>query len=387
MSDPATLNHAARVLASVSSDLPADAALRRHLASARNLGPRERRSISRGVFAYCRWIRWLDPKASRQKQVEEALAMGERFERDFRLVKPEALAALAVPPWLGEEMELPVEFLRQLQREPVLWLRARPGTAVRLAADLGDCATTPLAPDALRYSGTRDLFLTPQFQAGAFEIQDLASQLVGAIAAPNPGQSWWDACAGEGGKTLHLADLLQNRGVVWATDRSVRRLEVLKRRTARARLFNYRTAVWGLEKERNRPARLPFKTKFDGVLVDAPCSGVGTWRRNPHARWTASREDVRELSAIQASLLRTAAGAVGPGGCLLYAVCTLTRSETTEVASSFGESHPDFEPEDRILPGTPLARAAERQGASVLLWPQSIDANGMFVAAWRRKRP
>jgi 16S rRNA (cytosine967-C5)-methyltransferase len=387
MSDPATLNHAARVLATVSSDLPADAALRRYLASSRHLGPRERRSISRGVFAYFRWIRWLDPKASRQKQVEGALAIGERFERDPRSVKPEALAALAVPPWLGEEMELPVEFLRQLQREPVLWLRGRPGTAARLAADLGDCATTPLAPDALRYSGTRDLFLTPQFQAGAFEIQDLSSQLVGQIAAPNPGQAWWDACAGEGGKTLHLADLLQNRGVVWATDRSVRRLEVLKRRTARARLFNYRTSVWDFEKERNRLARLPFKTKFDGVLVDAPCSGVGTWRRNPHARWTTSREDVKEMSAIQASLLRAAAEAVAPGGSLLYAVCTLTRSETTDVASSFSDSHPEFEPEDRVLPGTPLAQAAQRQGASVLLWPHSIDANGMFIAAWRRKKP
>ncbi|MGD1030640.1 MAG: RsmB/NOP family class I SAM-dependent RNA methyltransferase [Opitutaceae bacterium] len=386
MSDPATLNHAARVLATVRPELPADAALRRYLAGARHLGPRERRSISGGVFAYFRWIRWLDPKASRQKQVEEALAMGEKFERDPRSVKPEALAALAAPPWLREEMELPVEFLRQLQREPVLWLRARPGTAARLAAELGDCATTPLAPDALRYNGTRDLFLTPQFQAGAFEIQDLASQLVGHIAAPDPGQAWWDACAGEGGKTLHLADLLQNRGVVWATDRSARRLEVLKRRTARARLFNYRTAPWDFEGERNRPARLPFKTRFDGVLVDAPCSGVGTWRRNPHARWTTSREDARELSAIQASLLRTAAGAVGPGGILVYAVCTLTRSETTEAASAFSESHPEFEPEVRVLPGTPLARAAEIKGASVLIWPQSIDANGMFVAAWRRKK-
>jgi 16S rRNA (cytosine967-C5)-methyltransferase len=395
MSDSSTLNHASRVLATVGYDLPADAALRRYLGNARSLGPRERRSISAAVFAYYRWLLWLDAKASSQKQVEQALSMGERFDGDPRSVKPEALAALAVPPWLKDEMTLSAEFLRNLQSKPVLWIRARPGTAARLAAELGDCAATPLAPDALRYNGTKDLFVTPQFHAGAFEIQDLSSQMVSHIAGPTPGQSWWDACAGEGGKTLHLADLLQNRGVVWATDRSVRRLEVLKRRAARARIFNYRTAYWGLEEERSHPAssgagrtaRLPFKTTFDGVLVDAPCSGVGTWRRNPHARWTTSQEDVKELSAIQASLLRGAAQAVKPGGCLLYAVCTLTHSETTEIASSFSASHPEFEPEARPLPGAPNAQAAGTQTASFFLWPQNLDANGMFVAVWRRKKP
>ena len=391
MSDPSILSHAARVLATFSSELPADAALRRYLANSRRLGPRERRSISAAVFAYFRWIRWLDPKAPTQQQVEEALLMSERFARDPRSVKAESLKALAVPSWLGEEMELPVEFARQLQCEPVLWLRARPGTAARLAAELGDCAATALAPDALRYGGNKDLFLTPQFHSGAFEIQDLASQLVGVLAAPAPGQTWWDACAGEGGKTLHLADLLQNRGVVWATDRSFRKLEVLKRRAARAKLFNCRTTLWNSEGEQARPgqgqpARLPFKTKFDGVLVDAPCSGVGTWRRNPHARWTTSQQDVRELSAIQASLLRRAAEAVKPGGMLLYAVCTLTRGETTAVSSSFGADHPEFEPEARLVPGTPLAEAAGSQGAAIFLWPQVLDANGMFVAAWRRKK-
>ncbi len=389
MTDPSILSHAARVLATFSSDLPADAALRKYLANSRRLGPRERRSISGAVFAYFRWIRWLDPKAPAQKQVEEALSMSERFAHDPRAVKSEALIALAVPPWLAEEMDVSVEFVRQLQREPVLWLRARPGTAARLAAELGDCATTPLSPDALRYNGHKDLFLTTQFHAGAFEIQDLASQLVTALAAPVPGQAWWDACAGEGGKTLHLADLLQNRGVVWATDRSLRKLDVLKHRAARAKLFNCRSTLWNSEPDQARPGqlpRLPFKTKFDGVLVDAPCSGVGTWRRNPHARWTTSQKDVRELPAIQASLLRRAANAVKPGGILLYSVCTLTRSETTAVSSAFTADHPEFEPEARLVPGTPLAEAAGSPGASVFLRPQALDANGMFVASWRRKK-
>jgi 16S rRNA (cytosine967-C5)-methyltransferase len=132
--------------------------------------------------------------------------------------------------------------------------------------------------------------------------------------------------------------------------------------------------------------RPPFKTKFDGVLVDAPCSGVGTWRRNPHARWTTRPEDVKELAAVQASLLRGAAESVAPGGSLLYSVCTLTRSETTEVASAFTAEHPEFEPEARIQPVTPLAQAAGNEGAAVFLRPDALDANGMFVAVWRRKK-
>ena len=287
MPEQATLNHAARILAATAEPLPADLALRQYFAAHPYLGGRERRAISRAVFTYFRWLQWLDPRASPQKRVEHALALHEQFTANPRSVKPEALAARAVPVWLHEEMELPPEFLRELQREPALWLRARPGTAATLATQLGDCATSERAPDALLYRGAQDLFRTAQFHTGAFEIQDLASQLVGLAAAPSSGQTWWDACAGEGGKTLHLADLMGNKGLLWATDRSARRLESLKRRAARAKLFNYRATEW------DGSARLPTKTKFDGILVDAPCSGVGTWQRNPHARWTTSLDDVR----------------------------------------------------------------------------------------------
>lgn len=372
MSDSATLNHAAWVLASVAPDLPADVALRKYFADTKRLRPEERRAVSRAVFNAFRWFTWLNPQASRQKQVAEAWELQGRFERDPKSVKAEALAARAVPPWLAGEMPLSPEFLRHLQTEPSLWLRARPGTAARLSAELHDCHGTPRAPDALRYKGYKDLFRTPQFHSGAFEIQDLASQLVGHAARPQPGETWWDACAGEGGKMLHLADLMENRGLIWATDRSPRRLEVLKRRTARAKIFNYRVAPW------DGSARLPAKTPFDGVLLDAPCSGVGTWHRNPHARWTVTPDDVRELAAIQASLLSHAAPAIKPGGRLVYAVCTLTRSETTAVADSFTAAHPEFEP-------LPVQVPEVAPQPSLFLWPQDIDANGMFVAVWRRK--
>ena len=392
--DSATLNHAARVLATVASDLPADAALRRYLYAARRLGGREKGAISRAVFAYFRWLQWLDPRASFQKQVEQAALLQQRFTGDEKAIKVETLAARAVPSWLRDEMELPAGYLRQLQREPALWLRARPGLAPQLARDLGQCEPTPRAPDAVRYTGTHDLFLTPEFHAGAFEIQDLASQLVGLACAPRPGETWWDACAGEGGKLLHLADLMANKGVIWATDRSERRLTILKRRTARAQVFNYRTALW------DGSERLPTKTKFDGILVDAPCSGVGTWQRNPHARWTTTPADVGALALTQRGLLEHVAGSLKPGGRLIYSVCTLTRRETTAVAEAFAAGHPELEPQPLFtatagpVPSAPSAPAAEPVAAtpapeppsSVFLWPHELNAKGMFIAAWRRRR-
>ena len=331
--------------------------------------------ISHTVFLYYRWLSWLEPKASPQKRLEQAVAMHERFLADPKSVKAETLAVRAVPTWLATEMDLPHDYLRQLQRDPALWLRARPGQSAALAKSLFAGEITDRAPDALRFTGLQDLFKTEQFKTGEFEIQDLASQLVGVAAAPKPGETWWDTCAGEGGKTLHLCDQMQNKGVVWATDRNERRIDTLKRRAGRAKLFNYRTDFW------DGGSRLPSKTKFDGILVDAPCSGVGTWQRNPHARWTTTPEDVRELAATQLALLNNVVVALKPGGRLIYSVCTLTRSETTAVADAFATAHPELEPD-----ALPISPAGAADPSRIFLWPHEINANGMFVAAWKKKK-
>jgi 16S rRNA (cytosine967-C5)-methyltransferase len=376
MLDQATLNHAAQILAAVSANERADTALRFYFESHRYLQPPAKRVISHTVFVYFRWLTWLDPKASPQKRLEQAAGLHARFTADPKSIKAETLAVRAVPAWLWTELELSAEakagYLRQLQRDPALWLRAHPGQRDALAKSLFACEPSDRTPDALRFTGMQDLFKTEQFRAGEFEIQDLASQLVGVAAAPKPGENWWDACAGEGGKTLHLADLMQNKGVVWATDRNARRIDTLKRRAARAKLFNYRTDFW------DGGSKLPTKQKFDGILLDAPCSGVGTWQRNPHARWTTTPDDVRELAATQLAMLNHVAGALKPGGRLVYAVCTLTRSETTAVADAFAAAHLDLEP-------SPLA-ALNSQLSTLHLWPQDLNANGMFIAAWTRKK-
>ena len=408
MSDSSTINNAARVLKLVAAGTPADQALRESLTQDRHFtAPAERRGVSRAVFTYYRWWRWLDEKASPQKQLAAALELQERFNRNPAGFKAEALAARVVPDWLKNEIPWPevgavapnrpvsspssepravggnrpypteAAWLQQLQQEPVLWIRAKSGTGIELAKKLSHFTPAPQSPDALRYAGLTDLYRTKEFQAGEFEIQDLASQLVGLACAPQPGETWWDACAGEGGKTMHLSDLMKNKGLIWVSDRSLRRLAKLKERAARAQVFNFRAAPW------EGDARLPTKTKFDGILVDAPCSGVGTWQRNPHARWTTQPADVQELAAVQTKLLNHVAGSLKPGGRLVYAVCTLTRAETTGVADAFTAAHPELEPY-AVLSGSPLERGgAERRG--VFLWPHELNANGMFIAVWKKR--
>ncbi|HEY0943941.1 MAG TPA: RsmB/NOP family class I SAM-dependent RNA methyltransferase [Opitutaceae bacterium] len=374
MSSEPVFNRAARILRSVSPDTPADEALRRELGAQRTLAPSEKRAVTRAVFAYYRWLRWLDSSASLQAQLAAAADLQRRFDADPASVKTEALAARAVPDWLRDELALTPDYLRSLQRDPALWIRVQTEFAGSVPRALGDCtaAPAPAAGTGFRYTGTKDLFRSEEFQKGLFEIQDLASQLVGHACAPQPGETWWDACAGEGGKTLHLADLMQNKGLIWATDRSARRLATLRRRAGRAQVFNYRSLPW------NGGPFLPTKTKFDGILVDAPCSGVGTWQRNPHARWTTTADDVRELAALQLQLLNHVAGSLKPGGRLVYAVCTLTRSETTAVVDPFATAHPELEP-------LPLASLGAMQNTFVVQ-PHEWNANGMFIAAWTRKK-
>jgi 16S rRNA (cytosine967-C5)-methyltransferase len=370
MSDSAVINRAARVLARVSPQLPADDALREEMAAHRQLSPAEKRAFARAVFIYYRWLNWLDDGSSLQARLATALDLQARFDRDPTAIKTEALAARAVPEWAREEMAFEPDDLRALQRDPVLWIRGQREHAAAVARALGHCQPAPPPADGtgFRYQGIKDLFKTDEFHQGLFEIQDLASQLVGHACAPQPGETWWDACAGEGGKTLHLSDLMGNKGLIWASDRSPRRIAQLRKRASRARAYNYRVVNW------NGGPFLPTKTKFDGILVDAPCSGAGTWRRNPHARWTTTIEDVRELAALQLQLLEHVAPALKPGGRLIYAVCTLTRSETTAVTEALAAAHPELEP-------LPLLG----RGAQVNLSWRDHDANGMFLAGWRKR--
>lgn len=373
---PTTLELAARVVAASDRDHPADGVLREVLRTQRGVSPDKARRVSEAVFAYFRWLGWVDRQAPLEAQLRTALECRRAYAEEPESFADADLLIRAVPAWVKEHCEVTPAWVRSLQQEPVLWLRARPGQGRALAAELGECRAAGRGPlaEALEYRGASDLFRTPAFQAGGFEIQDLHSQAVSWLCDPQPGETWWDACAGEGGKMLHLSDLMQNRGLIWASDVAEWRLRRLKLRARRAGVFNYRLAHWeGTE-------RLPTRTRFDGVLVDAPCSNLGTWGRNPHARWTTRPEDVQELAALQARLLAHAALALKPEGRLVYAVCTLTAAETVSRAAAFTETHPTFLRE-------PLRDPLEAGAASLpdrFLRSESRRANGMYVAAWRR---
>jgi 16S rRNA (cytosine967-C5)-methyltransferase len=201
------------------------------------------------------------------------------------------------------------------------------------------------------------------------EIQDLASQAVGLACDPDPGERWWDACAGAGGKALHLAALMGGKGLVVATDVNAAKLKEAARRARRSPFRNLTTKPWDGRHVAGKPK------SFDGVLVDAPCTAVGTWRRNPDARWTTPREAIARLAALQAQILHAAAAGVRPGGTLLYSVCTLTPAETLGVVRPFLDAHPDFGLDPFPHPLTGAATDGTLQ-----IWPQDADTDAMFLA-------
>lgn len=363
-----------RVLSKAGRDRPADTVLREELKSAHGLHTALRSWASQAVFTHERWRGLLEATTPDARSVEQALDWARRFEADPQAIPHDQLARAAVPSWISSHIELNSDWLRSLQQPPVLWLRSPRRWTEEVGQVLWDVQPGPL-PGSWSYSGGENLLRSELFHAGKFEIQDLASQGVGWICRPSPGETWWDACAGEGGKLMHLSELMANRGLLWASDRALWRLQRLRRRAARAGVHNYRVVEW----KGDGPA--PMRTDFDGVLVDAPCSGVGTWQRNPHARWTLEPRDIEELAALQLNLLRLASRRVKPGGRLIYAVCTLTHAETEGVADAFSRDNGEFEPWPEPCPfkfsPNPMSRHC--------FPPQRTRGNGMFVAIWKKE--
>jgi 16S rRNA (cytosine967-C5)-methyltransferase len=371
------LSTAAEVIRSASREKPADAVLRETLKRKRELSEMDRAEVSALVFDYYRWQEWVRHQRNVESRLQQTHALAEQYQNNPASISVDDLRSKSVPQWTSSEISITEEWLRSVQHRPRLWLRAKRGQGRALCQKLRHCqpfGAGELA-DTLEYKGFQDLFRSAEFHSGAFELQDISSQAVGLICAPNPGETWWDSCAGEGGKLLHLSALMENKGLIWASDRAAWRLQKLKRRSARAKVFSYRVAPW------NGGPRLPTKTRFDGVLLDAPCSGVGTWQRNPQARWTTTASDIEELSQLQKSLLANTVSALKPGGRLIYSVCTLTRSETDRVADAVEKQFPEMEPLSVVNPLSHVKLPSSR----VWIWPQDFGGNGMFIAAWRKR--
>ena len=244
---------------------------------------------------------------------------------------------------------------------------------------------TPFSPWGLRSAGKPTLNRTETFTRGEVEVQDEGSQLLALLTEARRGEMVVDFCAGAGGKTLALGAMMRNTGRLYAFDVSAHRLAALKPRLARSGLSNVYPA--GIAHERDeRIKRLA--GKIDRVLVDSPCSGLGTLRRNPDLKWRQSPQAVAELVVKQTAILASASRLLKSGGRLVYATCSLLKAENEEIAAAFGAAHPDFEPIDaaEILTRQNVPDAASlTTGGYLRLWPHQHATDGFFAAIWQRR--
>lgn len=287
-------------------------------------------------------------------------ALGDRFDAEMAALLESAPLDLRVNPIRGD-------------RE----------TAIRALKDAGVTARpTRWSPFGLRVEGRPPLAATAPFRDGLVEIQDEGSQLVALVADARPGHQVVDFCAGAGGKTLAMAAAMANKGRVIACDVLGRRLERAAERLRRAGLHNVETRALSTERD---PWVKRHKGRFDRVLVDAPCTGTGTWRRNPDARWRLLGPGLDELLPLQAKILESAARLVRPGGRLIYATCSLLAAENDEQVARFLAAHPDFAPVPLagIWPAV-AGGAAPCPGPYLALSPARHDTDGFFAAVLER---
>jgi 16S rRNA (cytosine967-C5)-methyltransferase len=249
-----------------------------------------------------------------------------------------------------------------------------------------EAVATPYSPLGLRIDGKPALHKLDVFMRGDVEVQDEGSQLLALMVGAKRGEMVMDFCAGAGGKTLALGAEMRNTGRLYAFDTSGHRLASLKPRLARSGLSNVFPAQISHERD-ERIKRLA--GKLDRVLVDAPCSGLGTLRRNPDLKWRQTPQSVAELGVKQAAILASAARLVKPGGRLVYATCSLLDVENEGIAEAFSAAHEsDFE----VMPALDALTRAHVNAAESLvrgdflrLWPHRHATDGFFAAVWERK--
>jgi 16S rRNA (cytosine967-C5)-methyltransferase len=398
---------------------PADAVVSRYFRENRSLGPRERATLAETAYAVVRRKLLYEHLArSGSGPRERRLAiLGFAGPRDFLqgALNPQEKdwlqACDAVPP--GELQDrhrhnLPEWLVAPLQEqlgedfwplvdslnEPApLDLRVNALTDKRedvrqelklagIAADL-----TPYSPWGLRVDGKPALTKLDAFTRGAIEVQDEGSQLLALVTDARRGQMVVDFCAGAGGKTLALGAAMRNTGRLYAFDVSAHRLDNLKPRLARSKLSNVHPAAIAHERD-ERIKRLA--GKIDRVIVDAPCSGLGTVRRNPDLKWRQKPQDIVELTAKQAAILESAARLLKPGGRIVYATCSVLKAENEDIAEAFSAAHPQFRqvPMVELLEQAKIPDAAKLcsgpAGQYLRLWPHRHSTDGFFASAWEK---
>ena len=399
-------------------DQPADAVVSAFFRQHRALGHRERHTLAETTYQVLRQRLVLQHLAqSGSGALERRLAMlawqgSDTFLRGA--LGPQEQAWLAqvqaidrsslpdklrhnLPDWLAAALQAQVgaEFwplVQALEAPAPLVLRVnalqarRDEVQAELAAAGLAAEPTPFSPWGLRVQGKPTLNKMDLFLRGAVEVQDEGSQLLALLTDAHRGEMVVDFCAGAGGKTLALGACMRNTGRLYAFDVSGHRLDALKPRLARSGLSNVHPAQIAHERD-DRIKRLA--GKIDRVLVDAPCSGLGTLRRNPDLKWRQSPKSVDELQAKQGAILASAARLLKPGGRLVYATCSLLQAENEAVVAAFdAERSGDFAalPVADVLQALKVPRAAELVSGNFLrLWPHRHQTDGFFAAVWQRR--
>jgi 16S rRNA (cytosine967-C5)-methyltransferase len=411
---PAILGNAEEVLREILRFMsPADVTLSRYFKDHPRLGGRERGAIAECVYAVLRnksfFTDFAGAGATMRRLTllgmaqaigvdslgglteEETAFLARINEIDRSLLPPKKLASL--PDWLYDK------FVAQYGEEETLALAAVLNTPApldlrvnSLKTDrdkvIAELATAPIAAEPTPYSalGLRvwkkpTLQNLPLFKEGAIEVQDEGSQVLAQLLGARRGEMVVDFCAGAGGKTLAIGAIMRNTGRLYAFDVSEKRLMKLKPRLARSGLSNVHPVVIAHERDA-KVKRLA--GKIDRVLVDAPCSGMGTLRRNPDVKWRQQPQDIAELTQKQAAILDGAARLVKFGGRLVYATCSLLDEENDGIVQGFLASHPDFElvPMNKVLAEQ---RIPLEMGDTLKMLPHKHGTDGFFAAVLERK--
>lgn len=418
---PALFAHTEAVLSdALRFAFPADAVVSHYFRQHRELGHADRGFVAENVFAVLRRKRSLAARCAddvtSRRLLLAALACVQgwnRRELDVVLREPEGkwlaeakavrredlppAVAADLPDWLYEALaaQFPAAELLPLSaalNQPApLDLRVnslkadRRAVLDRLQADGIAAEPCPYSPLGIRLAGKPALAKHPLFLDGSIEVQDEGSQLLGFLLQPRRGEMVADFCAGAGGKTLLLGALMRSQGRLYAFDVAEKRLANLKPRLARSGLSNVHPVRIDSEND-IKIKRLA--GKLDRVLVDAPCSGLGTLRRNPDLKWRQTPDSVAELTAKQGAILAAAAGLLKPGGRLVYATCSLLDAENEAVVSAFLAQHPEFVAlsADEILRKQDIAvdGGVDANGRLRLL-PNRHGTDGFFAAVLERK--
>ena len=363
---------------------PADTMVTRYFKQRRYAGSKDRRAVRELVFRAIR--RSAERPASGRAAIlgladdepELAQLFGEARGPEPRQPVELGAAPSVVPEWLTAELSPlvgPEEWGALLDRAPLdLRVNAIRGSREQALSQFPDARPTPLSPWGIRLPPESRVDDQPAFASGLVEVQDEGSQLIALACAARDGETILDLCAGAGGKSLALAAAAP-RARVLATDSNRGRLSKLPPRASRAgaviepRLLNPPHELAELAE---------LRAGCDLVLVDAPCSGSGTWRRNPEGRWRLTPERLERLTAVQARLLDIAAELVRPGGRLVYAVCSLLSREGAGQAAAFLSRHSSWTRQDPAIGG------GRPDGGGRLLTPGHDGTDGFFVAEFRR---